>query len=513
MKEKNSYLSDKALETMEWLATSLLLLIEAHAEYFPNIPLQPWNHSTRSLEHWFGNARRLLHSDFTMSELLEGCRTGDVRLQIFHLGDPKLIPKAMATRKVGYQFDSERVDPDGETWKQLRVFPSKEMRTKIIPQLAHHEACSYLHMLSMPEPSKELSDAEVRERHRQLITEVMGDSEGEEDDLSDSDSASDSSQSGDESSNSSDEDSRSESDATHTLKGKRNEQQISKAASKGRSIKNQAGNRAIKMAAEAVVRADKVRRIFEEDELCAEKDLEAIYVPRKYIFDARMEPPAENPMALGNLIVASSSVGHFGTNILDPLKALESRQSTDAKPRVHTHKSKKTATVSKGDKGGRASVRFVRSQVRMRREQGNEGETRKTRTRAKSNREIRWTDGYDGVKKAMGSPMDAYRGTSSAENLTLEALIPLSIVPGLEVRGITKKDPIRVGSLILARPSIPAKMKREPHTFYLAKVLGVFGRSGAKFGAHSWREEFTSTSELSTMDLMVYMPENVRAFR
>jgi hypothetical protein len=78
----------------------------------------------------------------------------------------------------------------------------------------------------------------------------------------------------------------------------------------------------------------------------------------------------------------------------------------------------------------------------------------------------------------------------------------------LEVRGVDKKNNIQAGSLIIARAPIPAKNKKNKkktaHTWYLAKVLGVFGRSGTKFGG-TWREQFASTGELSP----VFMPVDV----
>jgi hypothetical protein len=236
-----------------------------------------------------------------MSELLEGCRSGDARSKIFHTGDPKLVPKAMASRKVGYQFDAERVDPEGETWQQLRVFPSVEMRTRTIPKLAHEEACSCLNMLSMPEPRKAFSDAQRRERGLNLFAEVLGDSSDSDSDLfpdSESDGQEDSE--GDE-----------HSEKEGALDGKFSGEgvKLRAPATKGNTVKTPATllvNRSLKMAANAVVRADKVRRIFEDDEPFAEQDLESISGHRKFVFTRNM-PPATNVMSLKNIVETPSA--------------------------------------------------------------------------------------------------------------------------------------------------------------------------------------------------------------
>ncbi|KAJ9106774.1 hypothetical protein QFC20_003958 [Naganishia adeliensis] len=416
--QKDSYLATGALETMEWLASSLLLLIEAHVNHFPNVPLQPWNHSTRSLEHWFGQARRLLHSDFTMAELLEGCRSQDVRLQIYHTGDPKLVPKAISSRKVGYQFDNERLEGDDhDTWNRLRDWPSDKARTEIIPALAYHEACSYLHMLKMPEPSKDLSEVQLRQRHAQLLAEAETDPKSEE------------------------------SDASEVEEPARPQQ-------KGKEY-----NATMRMQTWA----------------CRQFDLSN----KKPVVITR------HSMSLSHLVAAPSAVGHWGSNVLDPMKAVKSRRQTGAKHRLHSEKSKKTTTVQV-DKDSVANLQYVGNRVRGHREAGNESAARTARTRTKSHRERRWESSVKSLKKALPNTLDIYQ------------------IPALDARGVTKDNPIKVDSLIIARPAWPANTKQGRHVWYLAKVLGVFGRSGAKYGVHSWSPEFQSTEELSTMDLMVF---------
>ncbi len=50
------------------LAESLVLLILAHRDYYPNYPFFPWEYGTEALEHLFGIARQLM-LDFSYYEL------------------------------------------------------------------------------------------------------------------------------------------------------------------------------------------------------------------------------------------------------------------------------------------------------------------------------------------------------------------------------------------------------------------------------------------------------------
>src|SRR5262245_2801668 len=51
---RRSFISIDAREILTRLADSLLLLIRAHGEYYPDIPLFPEDHGTEDLEHLFG---------------------------------------------------------------------------------------------------------------------------------------------------------------------------------------------------------------------------------------------------------------------------------------------------------------------------------------------------------------------------------------------------------------------------------------------------------------------------
>ncbi|KAJ9101379.1 hypothetical protein QFC20_005260 [Naganishia adeliensis] len=463
---------DQALETIEWLSTSLLLLIESHVTYFPNIPLQPWNHSTKGLEHWFGHARKLRQPDFTMSELLDGCRSQDIRTQIYHTGDPKLIPRAIASRKVGYQFDNERLDPNGETWDRLREWPSKTARTSIIPALAHAEACSYLHLLGMPEPRKEYSAEQLNEQHAQLFKDAYASSEtgtGSSDDENETIGLDDDSSS-------------SASDST------------SESPTEGKLARDAKMQRNLRISAEAVVRAGEVRNTVLEDEETGIQDLRKARLVPTFDFSStrtkRSTDSGRHTMSLSHLIEAPSSVGSYGTNILDPMKALEARRKTDAKPRVHTHKSKKNS-ATESSAGGQADVRKVRSRVRALREFGDEDKERTSRTRTKHSREIRWQSSIKCMKSALANPMDIYRGRSTLRR-------------PLDYRGIADSSPLT--------PSAEPGCKRRVGGHTSPSRISDTGQSLGTDESKEQRpylvpsQEFESTEELSSLDLMVFLP-------
>jgi hypothetical protein len=94
----------------------------------------------------------------------------------------------MKSRKVGYKCDSDRLDPEGEISDQLRMFPSMDLRTRVTPKLAHHEACSYLHLSMMPESSEALTPEGVHQRHETPIVDVLGPNNNDDTENSDSDS-------------------------------------------------------------------------------------------------------------------------------------------------------------------------------------------------------------------------------------------------------------------------------------------------------------------------------------
>jgi hypothetical protein len=66
---KKNFLADQSYSILISLAESMVLLVKAHREYYPSVPLLPWMHGSEAAEHFFGIARQI-NSDFTFAELL-----------------------------------------------------------------------------------------------------------------------------------------------------------------------------------------------------------------------------------------------------------------------------------------------------------------------------------------------------------------------------------------------------------------------------------------------------------
>jgi len=65
-----NFLADQSFAIFVSLAESMVLLVKAHREYYPNYPFLPWMHGSEACEHFFGMARQI-NSDFNYSELLQ----------------------------------------------------------------------------------------------------------------------------------------------------------------------------------------------------------------------------------------------------------------------------------------------------------------------------------------------------------------------------------------------------------------------------------------------------------
>lgn len=82
---RQSFVSFDAREILTNLADSLILLIRAHAEYYPDVPLCPWEHGTATLEHLFGVARQAL-GKFKYAEFIKHHKTVTLRQQLLASG-------------------------------------------------------------------------------------------------------------------------------------------------------------------------------------------------------------------------------------------------------------------------------------------------------------------------------------------------------------------------------------------------------------------------------------------
>ncbi len=65
-----NFLADQTFAIFTSLGEFMVLLVKAHHEYYPQIPLLTWFHRSESCEHFFGIARQI-NSDFDFAELVQ----------------------------------------------------------------------------------------------------------------------------------------------------------------------------------------------------------------------------------------------------------------------------------------------------------------------------------------------------------------------------------------------------------------------------------------------------------
>lgn len=95
---RRSFISHDAREILTRLSDSLILLILAHAEFYPDHPLCPSEHSTAALEHLFGEARSAL-GKFTYAEFVIRMKTVVLHHRLQMLGEIKA--EKAGTSRVG----------------------------------------------------------------------------------------------------------------------------------------------------------------------------------------------------------------------------------------------------------------------------------------------------------------------------------------------------------------------------------------------------------------------------
>jgi hypothetical protein len=144
---------------------AMVMLVLAHRDFFPGIPLLPWLHSTETCEHYFGCARKI-QQDFTFAEFILMVP----KLSLLVRGE--MQAKLTSTQadssegRSGYYhtwYDTKGVDP-----AKLAQYPS-DLQVSSHLQAAYHEAHSLLNILgivSTPATSGPLVD--VRAFHESL---------------------------------------------------------------------------------------------------------------------------------------------------------------------------------------------------------------------------------------------------------------------------------------------------------------------------------------------------------
>ncbi|GBC00434.1 hypothetical protein RclHR1_38560001 [Rhizophagus clarus] len=95
---RHNFLSDQSFAILTSLCESMVLLIKAYRDYYPQIPFLPWLHGSESCEHFFGVARQI-NSDFDFFELIQML--------------PKISQFAKALRNKKLSFDKERSVREG----------------------------------------------------------------------------------------------------------------------------------------------------------------------------------------------------------------------------------------------------------------------------------------------------------------------------------------------------------------------------------------------------------------
>jgi hypothetical protein len=66
----NNFLADQTFAILNSLCESIVLLVKAHQNFYPLIPLLPWLHDSEPVEHFFGIACQI-NFDFDFAELIQ----------------------------------------------------------------------------------------------------------------------------------------------------------------------------------------------------------------------------------------------------------------------------------------------------------------------------------------------------------------------------------------------------------------------------------------------------------
>ena len=100
---QTSFMAESSYQIALRFCDQFILLVLAHLEHYPGIPLMPWQHGTDFLEHFFGIARSFI-PDFTYSQLLEMYSHIEARQRILATGKHQTSREKDSNN--GYCFDS-----------------------------------------------------------------------------------------------------------------------------------------------------------------------------------------------------------------------------------------------------------------------------------------------------------------------------------------------------------------------------------------------------------------------
>lgn len=165
---RQSFISYESREILESLCDGLILLILAHAEFYPDIPLCPWEHGTESLEHLFGVARQVL-GKFKYVEFIKHIKTVTIRQQLLASGKYNAAKRSrsasgyvriyppgflwLTPAPFSYLFDNAHRKLTDEDIEILRTFPSRSDIDAYCP-LAWDEAAAICRSLLKVAPPR-----------------------------------------------------------------------------------------------------------------------------------------------------------------------------------------------------------------------------------------------------------------------------------------------------------------------------------------------------------------------
>ncbi|CAB4419418.1 unnamed protein product [Rhizophagus irregularis] len=145
---KRNFLANQSFCIFTSLAESMVLLIKAHREFYPQVPLLPWFHGSESCEHFFGVARQI-NSDFDFSELIQ--MLPKISQYSKALRTQKLTFEKEKNVRQGYHFDYNSGQLDETSLEILRAWPSDN---EILQSMhhAHYLACELAGVVGMLQP-------------------------------------------------------------------------------------------------------------------------------------------------------------------------------------------------------------------------------------------------------------------------------------------------------------------------------------------------------------------------
>ncbi|EXX78932.1 hypothetical protein RirG_010490 [Rhizophagus irregularis DAOM 197198w] len=131
---RQNFLSDQSFAIFTSLCESMVLLVKAHRDYYPQMPFLHWLHKSESCEHFFGVARQI-NSDFDFSELIQ--MLPKISQYTKALRNKKLSFNKERSVREGYLFDYTSDELDKLSIDKLRLWPDDEQILKII----QHSRC------------------------------------------------------------------------------------------------------------------------------------------------------------------------------------------------------------------------------------------------------------------------------------------------------------------------------------------------------------------------------------